>query len=276
MWPLERPKSVVRVGRDRVELWRAGPRGLSMHRQSALQYSEAPKLAALTAAISVLLADETLQAARLDLVVESVWLPVVLLEVGATLWSLKQADALMRHRVGHLYAERREPMSAWDMQLDYRPGDARGLGYALAPSVKAALVSAAAATGCRWASLQPAFAWSWRQGLAQRRWPRGWWLWAEQDRWLIALVQQGRVTQLNAGAAPALDAAEVLHRVEVEALRGGIDAPDLPVVAGGWQPLRSPGGPGQTDNRVSWFDVAGDASGHAQPAQSVARVEDGG
>ena len=231
MWPLERGRDVLlRIGRERVELWERAQQGLVLRGQQSLDSAGEPDAAALQDALQRLL-DETRgeqggadkRARAVDAVLESAWLPVMLLDVGQTLWSRGQVEALLRHRLMRLYGDRDGPI--WDLQLDHRAGDAVGLGYGLTPSVKQLVLGAVAAAGMRLASLQPAFAWGLKRLERERRTLRnGWWLWVEQDRSLVGCIERGRVSALNAGAMVPRDDARALRLIEIEAARRGVSA----------------------------------------------------
>ena len=236
MWPLERMRGrdIVRVGRDRVERWGPSPQGLILKGRQSLSHAGKPNASSLTPAVNALFKDAEI-VRDVDLVLESAWLPVMLLQVGTALWSTTQVEALLRHRLGQLYPERGEPMSAWEVQLDYRAGDARGLGYGLSPSVKDALATAAATTGCRWTSLQPAFAWGWQRCKARGRSARLWWIWTEQDRALVARVEAGRLIDLNPGVTLPRDESQWTRLIDIEALRFGVSSDDAPITVAAWQ-----------------------------------------
>ncbi|HEV8314860.1 MAG TPA: hypothetical protein VGQ23_17495, partial [Burkholderiaceae bacterium] len=195
--------------------------------QCAVDSTKGLSTDALSAALRALLG-ECLEepARRADVVIESAWLPLMLLEVGAALLSVGKVQALLRHRLGELYG----PVDGWDLDLDYRPGDLWALGYGLAPSVKQAIAEAAADAGMKLASMQPAFQW------ASRRLERadGWWIWREQDRSLVSRIERGHVIALNAAAPLARDEAHGAQLAAIEARRHGVVEQDVEVVAAGW------------------------------------------
>ena len=235
MWLLERRRNVVRIGRERVELWERIPDGLALQDQRTLELADAPDVAELEAVLREVFARSASAeraSRRLDVVLESAWLPVMAFELGAVLWPRERIEALLRHRMGQLYGD--SEVQAWHLRLDHRPGHASGVGYGLAPPVQRAIGSAAQAAGVRLASLQPAFAWGWQQLRRHRKGGRGGWLWLEQDRSLIAWVERGRVRFLNAGGPVPGDEAQALRLLQLEALRQGVS--ELPVggIVAGW------------------------------------------
>lgn len=250
MWPFERQADVVRIGRDRVEYWASSAQGLVLRGEQALVGAGSPQAAALAAGLGRLFqtvrsdaAMSRRSAATIDVVFESAWLPIMLIEVGHSLWSRRPLEALLRHRFSQLYNERDDPVTAWSLQLDHRAGEAQGVGYGLTPPIRQAAIDAATAAGLRLASLQPAFCWGW-QWLQRHRRSRvgavrraGWWLWIEQDRALVCYLDaRGRLRSLNAGASVPEDAAQCLRLIEIEALRQGIPAEEVRGLVVGWQP----------------------------------------
>lgn len=249
MWPLERSNDVVSVGRNRVEYWASSTRGLVLRGQHALASTEGlsgPVLADGLGRLFQTIRGESgvprQSKATIDMVFESAWLPIMLIEVGHSLWSRKPLKALLHHRFSQLYNDRDDPVAAWQLELDHRAGDQHGLGYGISPSIRQAAVDAAAAAGLRLASLQPAFAWGWqrlrqhrRRSVAGAANDGGWWLWIEQDRSLVChLDNRGRLSSLNAGAAVPEDAAQCRRLIEIEALRQGVPAEEAGGVVAGW------------------------------------------
>lgn len=234
MWLLERRRDVLRIGRERVELWQRSPAGLALQDQRTLEPADAPAAGVLEAALHQLFTRPSAERAsrRMDVVLESAWLPVMAFELGEVLWPRERIEALLRHRFGQWYGD--SEVQAWHLRLDHRPGDPAGVGYGLAPAVQRAIDSAAQAAGIRLASLQPAFAWGWQQLRRRRKGGRGWWLWLEQDRSLIAWVERRRVRFLNAGGSMPGDEASTLRLLQVESLRQGVSELNVCGVVAGW------------------------------------------
>jgi hypothetical protein len=242
VWPLEpRGDALLRIGRDRIELWRQ-------------QTGELAGTAALAAPLDVAALEEAIgQVLRVTpalrhvrAVVESAWAPVMALPVGAWRWSMRATlTALLRHRLDALYGNAAEPMASWALRLDYRPGDSLCLGYALRPAVRLAVEQATAARGVGLTSLLPALAWS-RTAAPRRTQPaNGWWLWQEQDRTLVARIQQQEVMGFQP-AAPVLSASLDARRlVQIEALRAGLEEGGA-IVISGWET------PSRQEHGVAW------------------------
>ncbi|MBB2486997.1 hypothetical protein H5407_17345 [Mitsuaria sp. WAJ17] len=180
-------------------------------------------------------------------VLESAWLPVMLVPLGPDLWSRGHAGQLLRHRFGDVHGLDGQT----EVHMDFRAGEAQVLGYALARPVKEALLSSAMAAAVEVASLQPAFVWG-REFLSRRGGrqadghgdrPGAWWVWSEQDRTLVALLRDGRVMSLNPGASQVSDLEGAKRCAALESLRLGGLMKDAPVLAAGWpgQPLGDSG-----------------------------------
>jgi hypothetical protein len=233
-------RHVLRLGRQRAELWTQEANGLVC---TAHQFLEEQTAAALSDAIVGLFSQSesavAIAQADIDVALESAWLPVVPLEVGTSLWSSSQVTALLEHRLAQTYVSESDVAGSWSLRLDHEPGDAHGIGYALAPSVGQAMARASTATGYRWRSVQPAFAWGWQEFSAHRRRAvrrdgMDCWVWVEHDRALVALMRRGRIVALHPGAAMPRDGAELLHVAHREAMRFGMDTGIVKVVLAGW------------------------------------------
>jgi len=232
VWPLSRrPSQLVRVCRDGVELWQREGDGLASVARHGMTSATPAALSEVLVALP-----STVDA---DVVVESAWMPVVPLEAGTALWSQRQMSALFEHRLAQTYGSENDAVAAWQRRLDYRPGDAHGIGYAMPPSLKAALAQVAKERGHRWRSLQPAFNWGWRHHAARRRQAasRGrpaCWVWLEQDRALVAMTIDGHVSAMNPGADLPADDSALKRLAAREAARFGIEAGDIALVSAGW------------------------------------------
>lgn len=249
MWPLEfgvkRRRDVLRIGRERAEYWAWEAAGLALRGHQVLSAKPgagAPLESELRNWLKTIGSDTPTR--PVDVVLESAWLPLMLVELGRTLWSRGQVENLLRHRLSQLYSHASESASDWQLQLDHRVGDAQALGYGLAPPVRHAVLGAMVAAGLRAGSLQPAFAWGWQRLERRRRGIRtGWWTWTEQDRALVCRLQRGRITALNAGADVPADEEQAARLVAIEAARLGIAGPAGETVTVGWQDLTAPSAP---------------------------------
>jgi hypothetical protein len=254
VWPFDRRRDVLRIGRERAELWRWSAQGLVRTAGQAL--SGAPFDAALLGvAIESLLRREP-RLPSIDVVVESAWLPALAIEPGPALLSRHAVEALLLHRVNDVYGA--PPSGVWQLQLEHRAGESAGLGFALASTVRSAIVDAAAAAGRRPSSIQPAFNWA-RSRLKRELPPDAWLLWHEQDRCVVARLERHRVRAMNAAAARVSAAEQVQRCVDIEGLRQGNAAAPAPVFVAGWEeaPRRAAG--------VTWLSVAAPQADPASP-----------
>ena len=249
MWPLESARDIVRIGRERVEWWSHGAQGLDLRRQQPLDLPAGPDADALSVALHALFEAQHGEGRRsIEVVLESAWLPAMLLPTGPTPWSTAKLHALLRHRLGQLYGGMHDPIEAWELQLDHRPGDAQAVGYGLAPLIKSAVIDAAAAAGRRLASVQPALAWG-RHRLEPviRRAADAWWVWVEQDRSLVCRLEACRISAMNVGAPVPRDGAHAQRLVEIEAHRQGTEVPQAPSLVTGWAASEQHGRDGASD-----------------------------
>lgn len=245
MWPFEQRHDVLRIGRNCAELWAWSARGVMPVGHQAL--AGAPVDAtALQAGVDSLL-KRGRRTPAIDVVVESAWLPVLQIEPGPTLLSQRSVEALLLHRLNNVYGA--PPSGAWQLRVEHRAGERTGLGFALAPAVRAAIVDAAATAGRRVASIQPAISWA-RSRLRRHVPNNAWLLWMEQDRSLVARLELGRVRALNPAAPHVGTVGQARRCVEVEALRQGEPGSAPPVVVGGWGE-----GPRRAEGLV-WLSVA--------------------
>ncbi len=234
MWPLEHRRDVLRVGRDSVELWRDSTPGLTLQAVANFECAGGPQPADLERCVAQALreggAPGGRSARRIDVVIESAWLPAMAFDVGAPLSTRGRVESLLRHRMGELH----EPREPFELRVDYCAGDGHALGYALAPAVRRAVIAQLVAADRRVASVQPAFAWGWaRLARHRRRNVAGWWSWSEQDRSIVAHWRAGRVVTLNAGAVLFDGTADIVRAVDFEAICRGV-LEDLAVVHVDW------------------------------------------
>lgn len=243
MWLLDRKRDVLRLGRECAQYWVRTSAGLLLCGRLTLAAKpgadaglEAELLAWLQG-----LGSEISRTRPIDVVLESAWLPVMVIEVGSGSWRRTQVASLLQHRMSELHLYPGVPLQEWHLQIDHRPGDEQALGYGLAPSIRQAVLGATAAADRRAASLQPALAWG-RARLARRARSlrTGWWIWIEHDRALVCRIERSRVTAMNAGACVPGDEAQCARLIAIEAAREGIVEPSETVVMAGWLDLAAP------------------------------------
>lgn len=242
MWPFERRRDVLRIGRLRVELWRHEAAGLVQ-----LAAQPLPARDGLSDALGALLADPSERRGGLDVLLESAWLPVIHLVTGQEVWAQTAVESLLRHRLSQAYDERDDAVANWAVAVDHRPGDRFGVGYGLSPRVTSAIDTACAAAGRTVHSLQPM--WQWARRLRPVR--EGWWIWLEQDRAIAALLEQGRVVALQPAADIPRDAAQLERLIRIEQLRAGIELAPQEITLAGWSRPFELG----TGARIRWTGV---------------------
>jgi hypothetical protein len=176
------------------------------------------------------------RATAITLLVESAWMPVTLVDTGPVLLRSTQIEALVRHRFGLHHSGALDPVADWDLRITHRAGDRNAVAYAVAPIVKRTLVDAAKELGLKIDAMLPASAWGWDRLLRGKVCPppRGWWIWPEQDRTLVARIAADQIVALNAGASRFVDPSSALNLVRVEAVRLGIEAMDEPIMMATW------------------------------------------
>lgn len=268
MWPLERNvvHECVRIGRHAVERWTGSRAALALAASQPLPAMAAPRPQDLLAALQGLYAQRP--AVKATLVLESAWLPLMLVDTGVAL-AAAEVQALVRHRLGLLYAEGGEPVASWDLRVEHSAGDRFALGYGLPSSLKQSLLEAAQGIGLEWGALVPAFAWGRERLRPTRAWARrsGWWVWPEQDRSLLARLVGDRVTALNAGAPPVDDKHGAIEGlIDAECMRQGIDSTAEPIGVATWSAV--PTG-ARAEGRLQRFDLAGNP--HRNAAESDVR-----
>ena len=253
MWPRDRKAGAecLRIGRHSVERWTSADGVLTLQATHALPQHFAPRAQDLADAVEAL--HPSSAAMPITLLLESPWLPVMLVDTGTGLLRKSQLDALVRHRFGLHHSlqgsDGSDPVATWELRIEHRPGNRYALAYGLAPSVKQALMAAAQPSRLDFAAMSPALGW----GLERLR-PRfaRWWLWPEQDRTLVAQVSAGELVGLNAGAPPAADEPSLLRLVEAESARLGVEPSIDPIAAATWDsaPRTS-----RTNARLAWLDI---------------------
>ena len=257
MWRRERSGAeVVRVGRHAVERWASVEGGLLLVATQTLPPDAMPKLQTLAGTVHTLYTTPT--RAKVTVVIESAWLPVMRVDTGSTWLRASQVEALVRHRFGMYEWDALDPVSQWELRIEHRSGTRSALAYGLSPALKQTITAAAQSLGLRLTALMPAFAWGLGRLRPDKAWSRaaGWWLWPEQDRTLVARIARGETLCLNAGAATAQTDAAVLRLVEAECARWGIGATPEPAAAAGWDVVPAALDRGNSAS-VRWIDVRG-------------------
>jgi len=236
----------LRVGRVAVERWSPTATGLSLLASHALQADVPAQLDSLATAIKLLCEDKPKGA--VNLLLESAWLPLLLVDTGGLLWSPSQVRALAQHQFESLYGD---DALAWELRVEHAIGTRFALAYGLPHRLKQCLLGTLGQIGVTCDAMVPAFAWGWHKLQPDRHWPRrtGWWAWPEQDRLLLARIQAGRIVALNAGLEATDNAEGIVEHVDAESVRLGLDSPSSPVGVASW---KAPQNLSQGNPRVTW------------------------
>jgi hypothetical protein len=225
-------RQVVRIGANAVELWQVA--GSSHERVAHRALEERVSLYSageLSEALEVTAG--SIRGRLADLVVESALAPVLLVRMGA-FWRPKHVLALLRHRLNESFSDAPEPIASWDLRAAHRAGDAVALAYGLPSEMKALIEASLKRAGRRVASIEPALHWSLRTARPWREWSggSGMWIWREQDRSIVAMLDSGRVKWVHQAAEPSFRGEQVA--LELAPMPG---AADLPSATGEWGAL---------------------------------------
>lgn len=258
MWPFERISSsgVLRVCRNAIELWASAPGGLALQRREVL--ATAMAVPALEDSVARLFAAPG-GARRVDVILESCWLPIMALHPSSRQRDVTALESLLRERLALLYESGEDPVGRWALRVDGLPGEAVVLGYGLPARVRDGVTRALRDAKVRASSLQPALAWARAhdsQRLARRH--SGWWFWQESDRTVVMGLARDRVASLHPASPPLHEGVDVAAIAAAEAARTGTSPGDS-VFVGGWSEPRLPG------RAARWLGVA------ATPAAAPAR-----
>ncbi|MCR5881415.1 hypothetical protein LRS03_00460 [Rhizobacter sp. J219] len=236
MWRLKQSSSreVLRLGRLAAERWKEVPGGLTCVAAHPLTPDAADRFAPLPHAIESLFAQAG--DARVTVVLESAWVPLMLAETGRAIWHRSEVEALLRHRFAALHDELTDPVGEWDVRVDHRPGDQWALGYGFSSRLRMALDEASRLSGREWVACLPAWSWGWQRVQPQRQWAKnaGHWVWQEQDRMLLGSFVAGRPVALNPAGRWSHDAESLGSELRVHSVRCGLQSADWHAVVAGW------------------------------------------
>jgi hypothetical protein len=236
VWRLRQSSSreVLRLGRVAAERWQEVPGGLACVASQPLVFDAAGRFEQLPGAIEALFGRTG--NARVTVVLESAWVPLMLAETGRSVWRRPEVEALLRHRLALLHDDPADPVAEWDVRVDHSVGNAQALAYGFSSSLREALAEAARLVGREWAALLPAWAWGWQRSRPQRQWSGrvGHWALNEQDRMLLGSFEAGRLVALNAAARVCDDSQSLAQGLAAHVVRSGLPASEWPVVATAW------------------------------------------
>lgn len=257
MWPFERKmkQEYLRIGRHTLERWSGPATKLSLVAQQTLPADIALATADLPSLLHNLYSEPP--AVGITVLFESAWLPVLLLEVGDTLWTPAQVQPLLRHRLHSLHDNPQGAPTDWELRLDYVAGQRFALGYGMPQQIRLSLAAAAQTLGLRWAAVLPAFGWGLqhlRPVRSMRRGPdrTGWWVWPEQDRLLLARIEGRGMVSLHPGLAFTDNPQEIERMVAIESARAGGIASHAPIRVASWS---SEPRPGLVSDQLEWCSI---------------------
>lgn len=241
MWPFERMSNsgVLRICRGTIEHWSPAPGGLSLQCGEVL--ATAMNLRALEDAVARLFSiPRGPGASRVDVVLESSWLPIMALQPSSRQRDVAALESLLRERLAHLHESGDDPVGRWALQVDGLPGERVVLGYGLPGRVRDSVMRALRSANVQALSLQPALAWA-RAHDSQRpaRRHSGWWFWQESDRTVVMGLERGRATSLHPASPPLHDGADAAALAASEAARTGTSPGDS-ILVGGWSEPQVP------------------------------------
>jgi hypothetical protein len=242
VWPFNRHPEVLVVGRQSIAL--LSPEGGRLHRRAelAIDAATAADLPALSRAIETILgghdgrpADVPAGTRRLDIVLESAWAPVLSLRFERSGWSKAHAQALLKHRVQHLYGRIPGHKGEWVLDVQSAAGDRFAVGYAVSTATRDTVMQACHAAQAKALSIQPAFSW----GMASfkdefKRSQNGAWAWLEDDRVLVGLLRNGQLISLDPSAQLPTCEDDLLHIAQAQAMVSGGEFGAGRVLVGSW------------------------------------------
>ncbi len=233
--------ALVRIGQAQCQLWTQSSVGWALKAALPCHHLKPNQVQELTAIVGQLLT-ELPAPADVQFIVDSRWMPVSWVQIGAAVLDKVQMDALLQHRFADVYGEEARK---WSCRSTYVSGDP----WAFAVGVPERLL-AALAEACPKAPLDPAknagrtritgvessFTRAWNQ---TPNLGRGSWCLAviEQDRTLLALIKAGRLTAMNVAAPPLHDVTNLQAFLGVQWLRAGVTHPPQACTLVSWEPL---------------------------------------
>lgn len=236
---------VLRLGQAQCQLWQSHGHGQSLTLRllanRAVNHIAHDQHAQLAQEVRQLL-QEALPADsaafRLQVLADSKWLPLTLLQTGRAPLSASQVQALAQHRFKEVFGDQ---ALHWTIESNYVSGDTHTLAFAcpaaLLTNLRQALTSDAlgsptssTAAGpltssserlVRLESLQPTFAWIWNHAPRLGSDPC-YLVLAEHDRSVMAWIHKGRIKALQAAAPFMHCATDLAEHLPIQALRCGV------------------------------------------------------
>lgn len=282
----QRAGEVLRIGRHTVQRWsvendqllgRSNITALSLTASTDFPADTWSPNSLPTDALSVALAKlyPTSPQNGIEIVLESAWLPLMLVETGGVLVSEVQAIALLRHRFARLYDSPNDPVASWDVRANFEAEGALALGYGLSPQVKGALKAAADALGLKILAIASAWDWGWQRAHLANMLPArsGWWGWQEQNLWMLGRIDVDNSTPQLKSLHPCLawqDTPQALAQtVLTEARRLGIDQVPEDIRIGGWAPVSFNGSPPLRKLSLTCVSISTSGGGVSMPQKAA-------
>lgn len=224
MWP--RKQCILRLGRHGCELWLEQSRAvLGLAKQSVPQAEAQSPYEPLRLAIQQL-AQHVPARARVQVIVDSHWLPVLLVDTGHAPLAGGHINTLAMHRFAEV---RGEAVRNWAFMSNYLAGDRKALAFGCPPQLQQVVQSTLAENAAprAFCGLQPTLSWAMAKapaklGMQSNRCT----VLHEQDRSLMVLSQGASLL----GFHPALPAFEspqqFMHEAQRYAWRCGVPNKD--------------------------------------------------
>lgn len=256
-----------------MERWQAGRKGMELKATATLLGVDLNGPDIVAKCLGDLYADRPRQ--KVDLVIESALMPVILVDAGDLILSVAEVDALVRHHLGLHYDDGPHKVAGWTVRSDYLAGNRFVLACGMPPWLSMALKAAEATNSPRWRTILPALSAGWqrcRQSSGDSL-HNGWLVWQEQDRSLVARLESGRVVGLNPGAPRFESAHDIDRLVRTESFRLGISTDQDRVFIGSWNTRRREAGRGK-DSRHCWITLESPSSSvtNATPSAGNAKA----
>lgn len=222
VWPFARqPCFVLRLGQAFIQLWKIDGRRwelIDSQEASHLAYNQHHAIADLLNSISRVLPI----GAKLQVLADSKWMPVSLLQTGKPPLSSFQVAALARHRFTQIFGEQ---ANGWNTQATYVAGDLQALAFACPTGLELALNQGLKTEQgkTRFAGLAPTLSWTWdRHWRSSMSRASKWLILAEHDRSLWVLASKGQLKALQPAGPVIVNAQQITKSLQVEALRCGV------------------------------------------------------
>ncbi|MBC7701778.1 hypothetical protein [Aquabacterium sp.] len=216
---------LLRLGQAFMQLWRFNGHGwvqigcLPVHHLGHDQYQAiADLLPGLTQALPL--------GASVQVLADSKWMPVSLLNTGKAPLSRNQVDVLAKHRFAQIFGE---SANHWTIQTSYVAGDAQAMAFGCPAGLQACLRQSLEAQQPNgrgkycFTGLAPTLSWAWNEAWRAHVGQAGSWLvLAEHDRSILVWASKGQASALQPAGPILLNPAQVNQLLKTESLRCGV------------------------------------------------------